>query len=1025
MKKIIFLISIFLISLSVNQLVDDCYGVRFVWSGEEDIQRIDMGQKDYVIYGDSSVFRMGDGVGGEGGMLERVVYGDEDLMVKIEPESVDFDERMIGEKTTMVIEISNLSEDEELAVFGVSTDSIEFYAGPVVETKINPSGSLTIELSFVPVREGKREVLFSIFTNFGVILYKAQGKGVNTPYKLTPILSQDIPIGTNYATSLSMYNPTDGIVQIEEVYMYNNFLNFHLPVGDHIWTIQPHTENVIMNIDFNSSECGKFNGKINIKTNNRFWFVVAVDISVKNERDIEGSLSFFPIQLELEGTYPGLVLSKTVFASSSYETAVQIESMTAEKKNLIIEPLRKIVPPGEQVPIAQVRYLPDEGFRNELQKILLSFSVTDGIEEIVFKKGRYNRLWNKSFQKKDETELTFVSNISTYTVPVSTLISRPTVLKDTEILDFGLTYISKTNDLYLPVYNPDCNPVFITVLISSNESSFYVNPVSSPLLIPPRSYVNIGPVLYSPTSPVPETADMLIMNNISILDTVKLIGHGGSPDIKIFGELSKTGKAETEKQISIMNIGNMPLISNGIFIDDKLCAGYGYEISNCIDSFTLNPGESKNFTLRIDASNISDNANRRLLISSPHKEFVFPLNYNLASLREYSLRAIIIDVALLIIFIVILFYVMKMAKRFARSKNIMEKDIKLVKVPKSNPKKKQKEKKTKQDKTQGNDIAKVDEVKKGKTAPVQLQKETISEVVGTQSPTPTLVKKKTTADDKTKSAPALSTIEKETKKTNTNMSKSTENLVPIIEKNDRAVSPVKKIQKIKLEKLKMKKEARKLNTGLGLKLGKVNQTEEYQKFIDIRAKLGIDIDKSKSLPSLSSLPVVNPTPKQEKKSKGMSSTTTNLPVIQIKADKSSDDSQITSPSKRKKRKPKYIRKIKEEEIEHIEFPTLSILDLEIPEEKELDPTDNLFTDKSRKNSIFYFDFDETSESESVDNSEPIEPVENISDKVESPIEPARNIIFNYESVKKAEPNSGESIALRTLTTCDNASLCCL
>lgn len=190
-----------------------------------------------------------------------------------------------------------------------------------------------------------------------------------------------------------------------------------------------------------------------------------------------------------------------------------------------------------------------------------------------------------------------------------------------------------------------------------------------PLLIPPFSYLNAGPIIYHPLNIGPHNSMVYIKNNLTILYPVKLKGESGTGILEFVDEINsnqkgnKNIKALPEEFISnnkkkksngnnipfrislidllvltknplnknedqnawnillhyftafevqdfkvitkqmkhylIKNTGNMPLIINSISIADRGCSAYGFKIKNC-GNFSLNPGETKNFTIEYE-----------------------------------------------------------------------------------------------------------------------------------------------------------------------------------------------------------------------------------------------------------------------------------------------------------------------------------------------------------------------------------------------------------------------------------------
>lgn len=181
----------------------------------------------------------------------------------------------------------------------------------------------------------------------------------------------------------------------------------------------------------------------------------------------------------------------------------------------------------------------------------------------------------------------------------------------------------------------------------------------SPLIIPPLSYLTIGPIIYSPNTVGIHNGAIFIKNNLTVLYPIKLKGESGVGSLEFIEEtnsllkfnrvisaipkehvmlknVSQSTEVEFrltqsdllveskdsnnpwpsflrgffnvedypcrvrrshERVYTVKNSGNIPLVVTKISIEDRGCSAYGISIEDC-KGFTLEPQES--YKLKVD-----------------------------------------------------------------------------------------------------------------------------------------------------------------------------------------------------------------------------------------------------------------------------------------------------------------------------------------------------------------------------------------------------------------------------------------
>lgn len=174
-----------------------------------------------------------------------------------------------------VVKILN-EGDVDLKIKSVGTDSQHFHP-TISEVTVAPSrgGRISITVIYLPKTIGDVEASLIIQSNFGPIIYRLKGKGVENQYRVKPILGHKLPVDVDYRRPISIYNPTSEILRVKEITTSEGFLLLSLPDINlqhgksdpgRLWEIPPHAQKTVIFLDFQAKTPGKFQGFIHITT---------------------------------------------------------------------------------------------------------------------------------------------------------------------------------------------------------------------------------------------------------------------------------------------------------------------------------------------------------------------------------------------------------------------------------------------------------------------------------------------------------------------------------------------------------------------------------------------------------------------------------------------------------------------------------------------------------------------------------------------------------------------------------------
>eukprot|EP01129_Flabellula_baltica_P005301 TRINITY_DN1910_c0_g2_i1.p1 TRINITY_DN1910_c0_g2~~TRINITY_DN1910_c0_g2_i1.p1 ORF type:complete len:1306 (-),score=302.23 TRINITY_DN1910_c0_g2_i1:18-3935(-) len=269
----------------------------------------------------------------------------DDVKVSIQPPRVDFRLTPLCMTSTETITVVNLAEDEELVIFSVHTDGVQFHQKFRAQ-KVSPLRSMPIQISFSPISIGYARNVITIMTSRGSFTYELNGHAVLNPYDISPV-NLRLPVNTPFSKELKIKNPGNRDMEINEVYTTGGFLHLSLPAPD--WTIQPGETKSIIQLTFCADSWGKYQSTLHISTINGLQFNIPIEITVVNEDLI--------LYEEIDfGTFTRIdeSITKPIYLLNSGHTPVNIQEITNMNSGLSVDIVENVVSPGNNGIVAYI-----------------------------------------------------------------------------------------------------------------------------------------------------------------------------------------------------------------------------------------------------------------------------------------------------------------------------------------------------------------------------------------------------------------------------------------------------------------------------------------------------------------------------------------------------------------------------------------------------------------------------------------------------------------------------------------------
>ncbi|XP_010268720.1 PREDICTED: uncharacterized protein LOC104605590 isoform X1 [Nelumbo nucifera] len=330
--------------------------------------------------------------------------------VEINPPSLDWGQKYLYFPSLSFLTVANTHNDSILHIYEPFSTDTQFYPCDSDELVLGPGEVATICFVFLPRWPGLSSAHVVLQTSSGGFLIHAKGFAMESPYRIQPLLGLNISSSGRYRQNLTLYNPFDGTLIVEEVIAwisfssgnishseetsckmdtsgdsdkFNSFLNgkewLDIKSGQdgfpqvgirplNKWEIDPHGAETIMEIDFSSSTEGKVFGAFCLHLQNSSLdridtLIVPLEAEVHGKEAYSGLMGLVSIFLEV--LLPCDVSEIVNVALSVRNGAPDLLSIVkisevAESTNLFnIEYLEGLILfPGTVTQIAMITYTP-------------------------------------------------------------------------------------------------------------------------------------------------------------------------------------------------------------------------------------------------------------------------------------------------------------------------------------------------------------------------------------------------------------------------------------------------------------------------------------------------------------------------------------------------------------------------------------------------------------------------------------------------------------------------------------------
>lgn len=137
--------------------------------------------------------------------------------VEISPSLLDWGEKYLYFPSLAFLTIRNIHSDNILTVYEPYSMSSQFYPCNCSEILLEPGEIASICFVFLPTFLGSSSAQLVLQTTSGGFLVHATGLALESPYKVPPLVGLDVASGGKWRKNLSLFNPYNEALQVEEV----------------------------------------------------------------------------------------------------------------------------------------------------------------------------------------------------------------------------------------------------------------------------------------------------------------------------------------------------------------------------------------------------------------------------------------------------------------------------------------------------------------------------------------------------------------------------------------------------------------------------------------------------------------------------------------------------------------------------------------------------------------------------------------------------------------------------------------
>lgn len=156
-------------------------------------------------------------------MKSDLLDGSSSFQVDINPPLLDWGEKYLYFPSVAFLTVRNTHRDSVLNVYEPYSSNTQFYPCNFSEVMLGPGEVASICFVFLPTWLGSSSAQLILQTSLGGFLIQARGFAKESPYGVQPLVGVDHSSSGRWSKNLSLYNPFDETLYVEEVTAWISF----------------------------------------------------------------------------------------------------------------------------------------------------------------------------------------------------------------------------------------------------------------------------------------------------------------------------------------------------------------------------------------------------------------------------------------------------------------------------------------------------------------------------------------------------------------------------------------------------------------------------------------------------------------------------------------------------------------------------------------------------------------------------------------------------------------------------------
>ena len=176
-------------------------------------------------------------------------------------------------------EVARVAASAPVDLYSVSVENEQFYVSLFSPGTLRAGEKTSVHVVVLARVVGRIRGRLNIHTSEGIVSCELEAEGIESAYRLKPLIGFTVAVGMKWAPSVTLYNPHREELVVKEVFTTEAFLRLATPkssvagnhgsevyVADAAWKVKSHTTATVINLLFQSQVAARYLAYVHIRT---------------------------------------------------------------------------------------------------------------------------------------------------------------------------------------------------------------------------------------------------------------------------------------------------------------------------------------------------------------------------------------------------------------------------------------------------------------------------------------------------------------------------------------------------------------------------------------------------------------------------------------------------------------------------------------------------------------------------------------------------------------------------------------